>query len=416
MELSPAHVAGQTGRLSALFRLPAPSWIDTLPGMLVVAVCCAALSAVSAVAGPPALPDPIGLGERLVLIEHLREAYGQQPPVGSTLDELRARYAAAWQAAHAPVPEADSGRADRERRLRRRVADRHGVEAADDLDEAGLVALLRRLDEQRARRDAQAIADLIAADQRQPREPAPTPAPTAPATSAPPPIVLPSAPPVAAPSSESTSTAGGPTVSRIRFTARGVADCWLGVLGERRCLLVAFGIDHNGAFGTIRQDVWERVSRAPAFTRTVLLLGHGSGSDVGGENIEGHLRANKQFYETMGGTMPAAPIECLVLASCAASNPDQMRSMRDGLGYFPTWRVATGPRSYATGFSVLAALTDVASRPAKPAWRGLYRMGTSGDDVAAFGEVGVDGERAETTYWRLIPDQATQTWKTVEQR
>jgi hypothetical protein len=70
----------------------------------------------SAVAGPPALPDPIGLGERLVLIGHLREAYGQQPPAGSTLEELRARYAAAWQTAHAPIPEADNGRADRERR------------------------------------------------------------------------------------------------------------------------------------------------------------------------------------------------------------------------------------------------------------------------------------------------------------
>jgi len=36
--------------------------------------------------------------------------------------------------------------------------------------------------------------------------------------------------------------------------------------------------------------------------------------------------------------------------------------------------------------------------------------------VGAFGEVGRDGERAETTYWRLVPDEAGRTWKTVEQR
>jgi len=201
---------------------------------------------------------------------------------------------------------------------------------------------------------------------------------------------------------------------RIPFRAPGVADCLLATAGERSALLVTLGPDPNGAFTGIREGAWQLLAQAPAIRRSILLLGHGTGSTIAGESIEGHLRANKAFYETLGNTAPARPIECLIFASCSASNPDQMRAMRDGLGYYPTWRVATSPRAFATGSSVLSALRDVAARPAKPAWRGLYRMGLSGDTVGAFGEVGIDGERAETTYWRLIQDGGA--WKVVEQR
>jgi hypothetical protein len=44
-------------------------------------------------AEPAPLPDPIGLGERLLLIEYLRER-GQEPPPGAALDDLRRAY---WQ-------------------------------------------------------------------------------------------------------------------------------------------------------------------------------------------------------------------------------------------------------------------------------------------------------------------------------
>lgn len=392
-------------------------------GMLAAALCLAALAAT---AEPPPVPDPIGLGERLALIDHLHEAYGQKPPAGATLEELRALYAAQWQARNQPAAAAatgpvdtigdeipDTGRAEREARLRRRILDRHGVEADPGADETALLRQLQALDAARSERDRQAIAERIAADPGRSAdaaiEPEPEPGPAGKA-----------APPKGEPRRPAAATAAGaqiaPGIARIAFAARGVSDCWLASGGESRCLLVTFGTDHNGAFGSIRQDAWARVSQSPHFRRSVLLLGHGRGNDVGGENIETHLRANKRFYETMGGTMPEAPIECLILASCAEGSADQMRLMRDGLGYFPTWRVATGPRSAATGFSVIAAVTDLARKPARPAWRGLYRMGTAGDAVAAFGEIGEGGERAETTYWRLLYDETERRWKTVEQR
>jgi hypothetical protein len=364
-----------------------------------VLVC---LAIVLAAAEPPAVPDPIGLGERLALIDHLHEAYGIRVAPGATLEDLRARYAAAWAARQAP---ADDGGAERCRRLRERIATRHGVDVEAQVDESGLRALLARLDDERAIRDQAAIAALVAADAAAPR--------AAPTEEAPP--DLPATAPVAAPATtDAPAAAAAAGVRRIAFRAAGVADCWLASAGERSALLVTLGADHNGAFTGIREATWHYLSQAPAIRRGILLLGHGTGNSIAGESIEGHLRANKAFYETMGGTAPAQPIECLIFASCSASNPDQMRAMRDGLGYFPTWRVATSPRAFATGFSVIAALRDVAARPAKPAWRGLYRMGLSGDEVGAFGEVGVDGERAETTYWRLIEEGGR--WKVVEQR
>lgn len=380
--------------------------------MIAVAVCLAALAAA---AEPPPVPDPIGLGERLALIDHLQETYGRRPPPGASLEELRRLYAAQWRARQPAPADAigeDTGRADREARLRRRIGDRHGVAADPGLDEDGLIALLRRLDADRGERDRAAIAVMAAADAGRAADPPP---PQAEAPAAPRRAAAPAAAPAAtAPGAADAAAPAG--VRRLRFPAAGVADCWLATRGGASCLLVTFGVDHNGAFGTIREDAWALLSASPHIRRAVLLLGHGGGTDVGGENIEAHLRAQRRFYESMGGTAPEAPIDCLILASCAAGNPDQMRAMRDGLGYFPTWRVATGPRSYATGFSVIAAVADVARRPARPAWRGLYRMGTAGDAVAAFGEVGENGERAETTYWRLVWNESTRRWDTVEQR
>lgn len=382
-------------------------------GRMLAVVLCLVVLTTAVGAEPPPVPDPIGLGERLALIDHLREAYGEQPRAGATLEELRTMYARAWAARQAgPVADAAAvaATADRIARLRRHLAERFGVAADPTLDEPALQELLRRHEAARASRAEAEIAAMAEADRQTPRPPlaAPTPVPGVPPSAA--------SAPAASAQAASAPAASSDGVFPLAFTARGVADCLLVRQGERRCLLVAFGTDHNGAFTGIREGVWARVAQAPAIRRSVLLLGHGGGTDVGGENIEAHLRAFKDFYETMGGTMPAAPIDCLVLASCSAGNPDQMRAMRDGLGYFPTWRVATGPRSLATGISVLAALTDVAARPAQPAWRGLYRMGLSGDAVAAFGEVGIAGERAETSYWRLVPDEDARRWRTVEQR
>ncbi len=349
------------------------------------------------------MPDPIGLGERLALIDHLREVYGLKPAAGVSLEELQSQYAAAW-AARSASSDDDPGVAERRRRLRELIRARHGAEPDPALDETGLQELLRRLDRDRAQRDQAAIAAKDAAERAGPRSvavdaPAPTAAPAVQATSS-------------APAGATGAPAAG--IRPLAFTASGVTQCLVATAGDRSVLLVTFGTDHNGAFTGIREGVWSILSQAPAIRRGVLLLGHGSGSSIASESIAQHLARNKVFYETMGGTAPAAPVQCLVFAACAGGGQGQMGAMRDGLGYYPTWRVATGDDAATTGLNVLAALQAIAGRPAKPSWRGMFRLRSGSTDVVSFGDVGEDGDRADTTFWRIVKDGAG--WKVEEQR
>jgi hypothetical protein len=193
-----------------------------------------------------------------------------------------------------------------------------------------------------------------------------------------------------------------------------VTQCLIATAGERSALLVTFGLDHNGAFTGIREGVWSILAQAPAIRRGVLLLGHGAGSSIASESIAAHLARNKVFYETMGGTAAAAPVDCLVLAACANGGPWQMGAMRDGLGYYPTWRVATGNNASTTALNVLAALRAIAARPARPSWRGMFRLRSGSADVVSFGDVGEGGERGDTTFWRIVTDAGG--WRVEEQR
>lgn len=361
------------------------------------------LAVLLAAAEPPPVPDPIGLGERLALIDHLREVYGLKPAVGASVEELRAQYATAWTARSASS-EDDPGAAERQRRLRGLILARHGIDPDPALGESGLQEQLRRLDRERAQRDQEAIAAKDAAERAGPRR-APFEAPAAPA--APAALSEPPAPAV-------TPAASSAGVRPLAFTASGVTGCLLATSGERNVLLVTFGTDHNGAFTGIREGVWSILSQAPAIRRGVLLLGHGAGSSIASESIAQHLARNKAFYETMGGTAPAAPVQCMVFAACAGGGQGQMGAMRDGLGYFPTWRVATGDDASTTALNVLAALHAIAGRPAKPSWRGMFRLRSGSTDVVSFGDVGEGGDRADTTFWRIVKDQSG--WKVEEQR
>lgn len=330
---------------------------------LLVCLYCAVLMA----AEPPSVPDPYGLGERLALIVLLQDTYHIRPTPETPLEALRSTYAQAWQRTQIVTPGADSipdaqdeaaQSAARARRLRDLISRRHRVDAEAGQTETELIGLLRRLDGEKAERDAAAITALAAGD------PGGELAPTAPAA----PVAAPIRPgPAHATPAQVPVAATAAKVRRIVFKASGVTGCALVEDGGISALLVVFGLDHNGAFNGLPEAMIAALHGAPGIRRAVLLLGHGTGNTINGESIETHLKANRAFYETLGNTAPALPIECLVFASCAAGNPDQMRAMRDGLGYFPTWRVATAARSYANGPTVLAALRATAARPSAPA-------------------------------------------------
>jgi len=246
---------------------------------------------------------------------------------------------------------------------------------------------------------------MAAADRAAP--PAAEPAPL----SAPAPLPPKAAAAVAAP----LPTAPAVVEREIVFPAKGVTACRLVSIGERRLMLVTFGVDHNGALRGIPENVAAIIAKAPAIRRSVLLLGHGAGNAIADESIAGHLKANRAFYESMGGTADIMPVDCLVFAACAGGGQSQMTEMRDGLGYWPTWRVASGDFAATTGLNVIAALAAVASRPPQPAWRGLFRLRLEGRECVSFGDVGIAGERAETNVFRIVRDEQG-VWKLEEQR
>ncbi len=355
----------------------------------------------------PPVPDPYDLGERLALIDHLQDAYGVRPPAGATLGDLQELYARTWQARQ---PTTDPGQAERVARLRARILARHDTQAGPGLDEEALKALLVQLDSERAEADRRVIAERVAVDQATPRadpneraaEPAQALSVDQPAPRSQPPAKVP-------------APAKPGEIRRIPFSASGVTDCWLAVSGERTALLVTFGLDHNGAFTGVREGVWTILRQSPTVSRSVLLLGHGRKAEIAGESISAHLQKNKPFYETMGGTAPSQPVACLILAACADGvGAGQMPQMRDGLGYYPLWRVATGEGDSANILTVLAALDDVVKRPAAPAYRARYRIREGGEEVTSFGEIG-EGSRGAATYWRIVRDDA-RGWRIEEQR
>lgn len=358
-----------------------------------------ASAALGAAEGPPPVPDPIGLGERLALIDHLREEYRLTPEPGWSLEDLRAAHLRAWRAAkgldveEARAQEAAVQTREETDRLRRRLADRFHQEADPGLDLASLKALLARLEAEKAAKDAAHIEARLRAPDPEPSERRLARAPT------PPPAQE------AAPEAPALQPAATLRVQSLNFRAPGVRHCRYFV-GPRPLLGIQFGEERGREF----QGVFEYLATTLAASThgprsAIILLGHGSGASIAGEAIDAHLRRWKEFYETLGGTRPAAPVECLVIASCSRGSPVQMGEIRDGLGYYPTWRVATADRTYANALTVIAAFAGAVSNAEDPPFRGIYRWGKGEASPASIAEVGRDGARGNLRYYDIAYDQ-----------
>ena len=355
------------------------------------------LGAALAAGEAPPPPDPYGLGERLALIEALRDEFAQGTPPGCGLEELRARWAAAWAARAAaqagPATTADPAR----ERLVRQLRERYGLDEVPDLGTAELTALRDRLEREQQRR---AAADGDAA-------PAAVGSAGAQAAPALPAVERTAAPRPAAPAPAAAASRRGRILD---LRESGVSQALL-IEAPKPALLVQFGGERAGEFSSIYPRLVALLDASPHIPSAVFLLGHGSGTQISGVAIDDHLRRNKAFYETFGGTRPAAPVACLVIASCAAGSPNQMQEIRDGLGYYPVWRVGTWSRSYANGLSVLGAFEGIHRRPADPPWRGLFLTGHADGTPASLGEVGRDGARGNLVYVDLVRDGGRQVWK-----
>jgi hypothetical protein len=367
----------------------------TSPGTRLIArVLLIAIAAGGAFsADPPPVPDPLGLGERLALIDCLQQAYHIAPPIGESLEQLRSRYAAAWILAQEQTPEhrdADSLQV-RMDRLRRLISTRFHQEAPPTLDEDGLLAELHRLESAQQDQDQVRLAALAASGSGGPGGTGSVPA-RAPAAA---PFSSPATRPPATPASSAMAID-----IHLNPHMEGVTDCWYKRANDHALLMVIIGGDWNGALRGAPERLWDTYRNAKEIHKAVAILGHGNGTGIGGLSIMDHLKKYQAFYESMGGQQPTEKIACLLFASCSMFSSEQIGEMRNGLGYYPTWRVAAGARVTMNLPVFLGALRGIMDLPADPAFRGVYRFGTTTEFSGAVGEVGVDGARGNPiNYW-----------------
>jgi hypothetical protein len=359
----------------------------------------AACSGFAFAADPPLVPDPLGLGERLALIDCLQETYHVTPPIGESLDQLRARYVTAWNQAQAQTPEhqdADSQQV-RVERLRRLISTRFHQEADPTLDENGLLAELHRLEGIQQDQDQLRLAALAASPDAGGKGTGSAPA-RAPAAV---PFTAPAARPPTAPGLPALPAKVALTLDlHLETTMEGVSECLYKRGNDHSILMVHIGGDWNGAFRGAPEHIWATYRNAKEIHRAVAILGHGNGTGIGGLSIMDHIKKYQAFYESMGGQEPSERIACLLFASCSEGSSEQIGEMRNGLGYYPTWRIAAGARVTMNLAVFLGALRGIMDQPSSTPFRGVYRYGTNTEFSGAVGEVGVDGERGNpVNFW-----------------
>jgi hypothetical protein len=140
------------------------------------------------------------------------------------------------------------------------------------------------------------------------------------------------------------------------------------------------------------------MTKAKQARTCLILLGHGDGTSIGmGEhpvNLTDHLRANRQAYHAALGT---AKIDCVAILSCSRQADAQFTAFRDGLGYYPTWRVSSWERTYQNAISGLLALQLALMQGRETRFRAAVFYDEQ-QQVASLSEV---GERTGTVFYAI---------------
>jgi hypothetical protein len=103
------------------------------------------LSALAEDLPTPQVPDPFGLGERLALVDYLRDTCKLSPPPDATMEQLVVMYWKHHRKEREAIQEdaTDAAMAaDRVRRLRNELKERYQIDAPADADEATLGKLV----------------------------------------------------------------------------------------------------------------------------------------------------------------------------------------------------------------------------------------------------------------------------------
>ncbi len=361
------------------------------------------------------VPDPFGLGERLALIDWLHE-HGHETAPGIELAELRTLYASAASAARAASeatvasdPQADHQavhRADAQPSAQSAAtadpaatADReaaalelwrqHGENPAAGSDAQTIRARIAELDTKRGKADASererqgdddatlSSKPRAAGDKRPSLKPGP--AERKPADAAHP----------AAATAALAKPPAKPAEIREVAHPKDMGDetrAYVISPDSSPILIVVCDASLRGVMEPILAR-WPAAERlAAGVDGTVIIHGHSDGGNfndgvlkqtgaIGGDLAE-HLRRNREFYETLGGTRERRPLDMAVMTGCNAGGFNQERELKDGLGYRPLHRVFTTPECLDCAATCLPAIMAAGSTTfdfAKP-WRAKYTL------------------------------------------
>ena len=369
-------------------------------------------------AGLPPVPNPYGFDDRLALRSHLEETLHRSDLAGRSLDELLAIY----RSAQAPVTTQTAGAtaaapADtRRQELAYTLRQRYHLEAApgetaDDLAQRLATAeaeaseqlrrqnLLLQLREQfHAQVDPQASTEDLARQVADLLAEAPEPTTAKPAASAPRTAAKTVAePPVAA--APIRAVRRTVTLTPIALTAlakpEGVTAAFQVTQDGDRIVGISFNRSLDGELTNILAYAAGAMAHAKAASTCLILLGHGDGTHIGmGEtavDLTNHLKTNREAYHALLGV---SRIDCVAVLSCSRSSDRQFLAFRDGLGYYPTWRVSSWENTYQTALSGLGALSLILDRDSKDDFRAAVYHGEE-SRVASLGEI---GNRAATQF------------------
>jgi len=316
------------------------------------------------------VPDPLGLGERLALIDYL-QTHGQSVVPGAELPALRSAYRELTTATPRAAAAEASARDEAVLVLWRTynvVAPEHETLAQlqnrlVDLASSSAQAVdLEKLHEHADARAAAAAAQLApvqpqAADPAGAADAAPNAVAREPARTG-----------------SSRGEAGGAVVQEVARPADMTAQvhAYLIAPGPSPILLVCLNPELLEPVRSILSQ-WPAEDRlAAGITSTVIIHGHSSGTyfspgvlteGVIAGDLSEHLRRNRIYYETLAGTREQKIIDFAVMTGCNPSGSDQEAQLRDGFGYRPVHRVFTAPGSLDAAAVVLPAIMMTGTQP-----------------------------------------------------
>ena len=349
---------------------------------LAVVVCAAEVS----LDGLPPVPNPYGFDDRLALRLHLEETYRQQGLMDLSYEELVTRYRAcvAPPPEPTPPPQPVIKAPDLEGIRRSNIILQLRMQYQVSIDES---LTTDELDQQ--------LRACIAGDSHS-SDARPTPASTSEQQDA----------AQETPTEAPVQAAAAVQPIRIRIlkpdelaNSTGIVSAYVIEHQDERVVGIAFNSDLSEMLPSVLAYTVGSMTECPNARTALVLLGHGDGTSIGvGETpiaLAQHLKTNRQTYHALLG---CDRLDCVAILSCSREADAQFTAFRDGLGYYPTWRVSSWERTYQSAISGLSAVQLCLAQDGKKG----FRAAVFADEAQKVGSLAEVGQRVSTRYYSTV--------------